>query len=147
MDPSRVVRIRRPPPTGDGPPYRWGSGYLVREGQVLTAAHVLIAADPHIAEDATDTVRIGDRCWVALWDALQAAQTDDDIRWLEAAVTAVDPTSDVAVIAVDGAGEGLPPVRLGVLEGDGDASWAAVGFPKAGLSAHGREPERARGTT
>ena len=53
MDRSRVVRIRRPPSTGDGPPFRFGSGYVVRQGQVLTAAHVLVAADPSLAARRT----------------------------------------------------------------------------------------------
>src|SRR3954452_6569139 len=132
MDESRVVRIRRPPTDRDGPPFRFGSGYVVRAGQVLTAAHVLVAADPTLSDDALDTIGIGDRCSVATWAALEAATTGDAIQWVDATVTAVDPASDVAVIAVDGVGDGVPPVRFGRLEGDQAMEWSAVGFPNAG---------------
>jgi len=145
MDRSRVVRVRRHPPTGDGPPFRFGSGYVLREGQVLTAAHVLIAADKNLGEDDIDTVRVGDRCAVATWDVLKAAETDDAIVWVDAAVLAVDPKSDVAVIAVEQVGVGLPPVRFGRLDTDAVVKWEAIGFPAAGITERGRQPERARG--
>ena len=133
------------PSTGDGPPFRFGSGYVVRQGQVLTAAHVLVAADPNLAVDELDTVHVGDRCSIATWDALKLATTADDIHWIDATVSAVDPASDVAVIAVEGIGDGMPPVRFGRLDGEEPVRWSAVGFPNAGLTEQGDSPSRAWG--
>ena len=59
--------------------------------------------------------------------------------------SAVDPASDVAVVAVEGIGNGVPPVRFGRLDDEEPVPWSAVGFPNAGLTDQGRQPERAHG--
>lgn len=144
MTESRVVRVRRPPRESEGPPYRFGSGYVVREGQIVTAAHVLVSPDD---ANEPESIRIGDPCWIATWDTLSAATSDEEIEWVPAEVEAVDGASDVAVIAADGVGAGLTPSRLGRLEGTGAVNWSAIGFPNAGLTSIGREPENAQGVT
>jgi hypothetical protein len=40
MDESLVVRLRTPP-AGGGPPFRFGSGYLIGPERILTAGHTL----------------------------------------------------------------------------------------------------------
>ncbi|MHA6757505.1 trypsin-like peptidase domain-containing protein [Streptacidiphilus sp. PAMC 29251] len=153
MDRQRVVRVRRGASGGGGSRYRFGSGYLVAPGWVLTAAHVLIAADfaADVPGDITraliqGAVQEGDPCEVAVWASLEAAGDPDEVRWSLGTVAALDSDLDVAAVRVGGIGTGIGDLALGRLEGDEPVQWTAVGFPLAGRDARGRQPEQVWGT-
>ena len=65
--------------------------------------------------------------------------------WRPGQVNWLHGTADAAVIAVDGLGAGLPPVRWGRIEGSEPLHWTATGFPSAGLEEHARVEEEAYG--
>lgn len=134
MDPSRVVRLRTPP-KGGGPPFRFGSDYLIGPGKVLTAAHTLRPP----GDDALPP-QVGDRCQVLPWHG------DAEHGWLDSQVESCESLPDLAVVSVPGLDQPVTPVRWGRLdEGSEPLRWEAIGFPVAGLSDSGREPESAWG--
>jgi WD40 repeat protein len=108
--------------------YNLGSGYLVADGLVLTAAHVLeraVGAPARVGE-SVDVARLGG-------------------DWRPGIVRWVDARHDVAVVGCSDlhAGGGI---RWGRLVGPNPVSWGAVGFPRASIDQEsGREPEHAFG--
>lgn len=152
VDRQRVVRIRRGAGVGGGPNYRFGSGYIVAPGWVLTAAHVLVPADS-AAEVPDDIVKAfmqgavqeGDRCEVAGWASLEVAPGPDQIRWLPGRVAALDLDFDVAAVEVSDLGTEVHGSTLGRLDGNEPVPWTAVGFPAAAGDERGRQPEHAWG--
>lgn len=134
LDQERVVRLRVAPRGGEGPPWRFGSGYLIATGVVLTACHVL---EPPDSEEQPEA---GDVCEVLAWPC------DSDEGWLAASVAWADSDRDIALVSV-AAEVTVSPVRFGRLEGAVIVSWSAVGFPVASLDAEGRQPESAFGRT
>ncbi len=87
---------RQPAPgtQGNGQPSGSGSGFVINdEGQVLT--------NDHVVEDA-QRVRV---------------RAGDDERFRDARVLGTDPGSDLALLQVEGEGEGLQPLALGSSEG------------------------------
>jgi hypothetical protein len=129
LEESRVVRTSVPLADGSGL-YRLGSGYLIGDGLVLTAAHVLAAADDEV---------------VGVGQAAEVAGPDGG--WEQASVAWADPSRDVAVLAcpVLRAGRGL---RWGRLAGPDPVDWGAVGFPAASAERDGgRQAEHAFGRT
>ena len=129
MDESLVVRLRTPPASG-GPPFRFGSGYLIGPERVLTAGHTLRSPG-----DDTSVPGTGDRCQVLPWAG------DSEQGWLAGQVECCDLELDLAVVSVPGLAGGVAPVRWGRLAGSEPVPWKAIGFPVAGLDASGRQPE------
>lgn len=125
---GRVVRTRVP--IGENL-FVFGSGYLVAPGRVITARHVLAP------EGAAASV--GQACEIG------AAPWGRDQVWSPGRVSWLHGSADAAVIAVDGVGDGLPPVRWGRIEGSDPVQWTATGFPSAGLEEHARVEEQAYG--
>ena len=127
METAQVVLIRLP--AGDDL-FRWGSGYLVAPGVVLTAAHVVRATDEGVAETGT-AVQVRE------WDAQE---------WRDGAVAWVG-TEDVALIRAEGCGPAARPPRWGRRSGTGVLHWSAIGFPHASVLDHQRQPEQVWGAT
>ena len=127
MDVAQVVLIRLPVKDGK---FRWGSGYLVAPGVVLTASHVVRVAD----EGST---QIGTALQVQEWGASD---------WRDGAVVWAG-TQDVALIRSEGCGTAVAQPRWGRLDGTGVFYWTAVGYPRASLSDHRRQPEQTWGAT
>ncbi len=129
LEESRVVRTSVPLGDGTGR-YRLGSGYLIADGLVLTAAHVL--------ENADDAAVSGGQ-------AAEAAGPGGG--WEQASVTWADAGRDVAVLACPALrAEGR--VRWGRLAGPDPLDWGAVGFPAASATREGeRQAEHAFGRT
>jgi tetratricopeptide (TPR) repeat protein len=108
--------------------YNLGSGYLIADGLILTAAHVLEPAEGVTAQkgQAADVARIGG-------------------EWQQATVSWVDGEKDVAVLSCPGMrADGM--VRWGRLVGSNPLDWGAVGFPVASADKDsGRQPEHTFG--
>lgn len=129
LEESQVTRIAVPL-AGNDDLYNFGSGYLVADELVLTAAHVL--------ERAPRTPAcVGEPAEVACLGA----------SWQPATVAWVDPQRDVAVLKCPGlcvSGQ----IRWGRLAGSDLVDWGAVGFPRASRDeVTGRQPEHAYGRT
>ena len=129
LDKDRAVRIAVTLAAG-GDQYRLGSGYLIADGLVLTAAHVLALRDgeaPLQGQPAEVKRACGD------WQAAIAV-------WLDAA-------RDVAVLSCpDMRADG--GVRWGRLTGSEPVAWGAVGFPAASADdSAGYQSEHAWGQT
>jgi hypothetical protein len=129
LEESRVVRTSVPLGDGTGR-YRLGSGYLIADGLVLTAAHVLGTADD------------------AAVSAGQAAEVaGPGSGWEQAGVAWADAGRDVAVLACP-ALRAVGGVRWGRLAGPDPLDWGAVGFPAASAAREtGRQAEHAFGRT
>jgi hypothetical protein len=114
----------------DGDLYNLGSGYLIADRLVLTAAHVLGSAEGVLpqAGQTVEVARIGG-------------------KWLRATVAWVDAPRDVAVLSCAGLrANGM--VQWGRLAGSAPLDWGAVGFPVASVDRDkGRQPEHAFGRT
>lgn len=119
--------MRTAVPLGDGL-YNLGSGYLIADTLVLTAAHVLEPAQGETAQkgQTADVARIGG-------------------EWQEATIAWVDAEKDVAVLSCPGMrADGM--VRWGRLVGSNPLDWGAVGFPVASADeVAGRQPEHTFG--
>lgn len=129
LDERRVLRTAVSLAQGDDL-CSFGSGYLIADGLILTAAHVL-------ERTAGMAAREGEPAEVACLDG----------EWRPAIVAWVDPRRDVAVLRCSDlrAGSGT---RWGRLIGSDPVDWGAVGFPHASLDAEtGRQPEHAFGRT
>ena len=129
LDECRVVRTAVQLDRGDDL-YNLGSGYLIADGLVLTAAHVLERAAGAVARKG---------------EPAEVARLGGD--WQPATVGWVDARHDVAVLRCPGlrAGGGT---RWGRLVGSDPLDWGAVGFPHASLDQEtGRQPEHAYGRT
>lgn len=129
LEESRVIRTAVPIPDSGGL-YRLGSGYLIGDKRVLTAAHVLQEASesPVLEGQHAEVARIGG-------------------EWLDASVAWVDLEHDVAVVSCVGLGaDGTVP--WGRLEGAEPIEWGAAGFPVASVDPiYGRQAEHAYGKT
>ena len=127
LDQRRVVRTAVPLAASGGL-YNLGSGYLIADELVLTAAHVLEFAEGVTAQkgQAADVAYIGN-------------------EWQQATVAWVDGDKDVALLSSPGMrADGM--VRWGRLAGSNPLEWGAVGFPVASVDdAAGRQPEHAYG--
>jgi hypothetical protein len=127
LEERRVVRtaVRL---ADDGDLYRFGSGYLIADGLVLTAAHVLDRATGVAPEE-------GQPAEVALVEG----------AWQPATVAWADTGQDVAVLACSGlSADG--DIRWGRLTGGDPVDWGAVGFPAASVDEDGgRQAEQAFG--
>ena len=129
LEESRVVRTSVPLGDGTGG-YRLGSGYLIADGLVLTAAHVLGPPGGAAISEA---------------QGVEVARPGGD--WEQARVAWADAGQDVAVLAcpvlrVEGR------VRWGRLAGPDPLDWSAVGFPAASATREGeRQAEHAFGRT
>ena len=127
LEESRVVRTSVP--LGDGTGGYWlGSGYLIADGLVLTAAHVLAPPGGASASEGK-TVEVA----------------GPGGGWEPAGVAWADAGRDVAVLACPSlrAGGG---VRWGRLAGPDPLDWGAVGFPAASATREaGRQAEHAFG--
>lgn len=129
LDERQIVRTSVALDGGDDL-YLFGSGYLIADGLVLTAAHVLERA-PGVA------AREGQPAEVACPEG----------DWQPATVAWADADRDVAVLRCPGLGAGSP-VRWGRLAGSDPVEWGLVGFPRASMDADaGRQPEHAFGRT
>ena len=129
LEESRVVRTSVPLGDGTGL-YRLGSGYLIADGLVLTAAHVLARADGAV---------------VSAGQAAEVAGPGGD--WEQASVAWADAGRDVAVLACP-ALRAERGVRWGRLAGPDPLDWGAVGFPAASATREaGRQAEHAFGRT
>ena len=129
LEESRVVRTSVPLADGTGR-YRLGSGYLIADGLVLTAAHVLATADGAV---------------VSVGQAAEVAGPGGG--WEQASVAWADAGRDVAVLACP-ALRAERGVRWGRLAGPDPLDWGAVGFPAASATREtGRQAEHAFGRT
>ena len=101
--------------------YRLGSGYLIADGLVLTAAHVL---------ERRKARRSAGRPGAPRWPVPGG-------DWEQATVAWADARRDVAVLACPALrAEGR--VRWGRLAGPDPLDWGAVGFPAASATRRGR---------
>jgi Trypsin-like peptidase domain len=108
--------------------YNLGSGYLIADRLVLTAAHVLEQATGAIPQEG---------------EGVEVARIGGD--WQQATVAWVDALLDVAVLACPGL-TASGGVRWGRLAGAEPLDWSAVGFPAASADEHaGRQAEHAFG--
>ena len=123
MDESRVVRLRSAK-AGRTRGYRFGTGYLVAPGTVLTAAHVLGPLDAMPGAPACEILPAG---------------ADPVTGWLASARVAVDTTTDLALITVADLAPDVRIVSWGRLGPDATpVAWTAIGYPAAGNTAAGR---------
>jgi len=127
MNESQVVRIRVPL-HGQPGKHGLGSGYVIAEGLVLTAAHVLEKSKGQPAKK-------GDPCEVLPWQGTE---------WLAAEVGWVHPVLDVAAVKC-AACQVNEPVRWGQPKGAHLLEWMAIGYPRASLVGEDRNPEQAFG--
>ena len=129
LEEGRVVRTSVPLGDGTGG-YRLGSGYLIADGLVLTAAHVLVPAGG-----------------AALNEVPGVEVTRPGGGWEPATVAWADAARDVAVLACP-ALRAVGRVRWGRLAGPDPLDWGAVGFPAASAAREGeRQAEHAFGRT
>jgi hypothetical protein len=129
LDNHRIVRTAVPLAAG-GDLYNLGSGYLIADRLVLTAAHVLERAKGVAAQEG---------------QSAEAARIGGD--WQAATVAWVDATSDVAVLSCPGL-RADGGVRWGRLAGSDPVKWGAAGFPVASADdAAGRQAEHVYGRT
>ncbi len=129
LDDHRVVGTAVPLAAG-GDRYKFGSGYLIANGMVLTAAHVLEPAKGVSAQKGQPA---------------EARRIGGD--WRAATVAWVDATRDVAVLSCPElrADRG---VRWGRLAGPDPVDWGAAGFPAASADdSVGRRAEHVYGRT
>ena len=131
IEPGRVVQVRTPggetsSATGK---YRFGSGYLVADGLVLTARHVLVR--PEFGQNERPTP--GQPCEISF----------DPGVWLPASLLAAGEL-DAAVLRT-APGRPWPPARWARLAGTAPLHWDAVGYPVASLGPDHREREHAYG--
>jgi hypothetical protein len=137
----RVAAIRR---AGRAEPTaNYGSGYLIAERLVLTAAHVL----GKTRDDADDLrVRLGEQTFRGkeIW---RSSEVDGSARPVDAALVEIGDHSYRPSELTPAVGK-LPPVRWGRITGrDAGVKCSAVGFPDALLDAAGRaEPEQLNAT-
>ena len=129
LEESRVVRTSVPLGDGTGG-YRLGSGYLIADGLVLTAAHVLVPPGGAAISEVP---------------GVEVARPGGG--WEPASVAWADAARDVAVLACPALrAEGR--VRWGRLAGPDPLDWGAVGFPAASAAREGgRQAEHAFGRT
>ena len=126
MDESRVVRLRSAKP-GRARGYRFGTGYVVAPGTVLTAAHVLGPLDAMPGAPACEILPAG---------------ANPVTGWLASARVAVDITTDLALITVANLAPDVPTASWGRLGPDATpVAWTAIGYPAAGNTAAGRQKE------
>lgn len=134
MKARRAVRLRVPrlpePNESDRPGarYRFGSGYLIGPGRVLTTRHVV--------QDQS-----------VCCDVLPAGLGEG--RWLAADAIRHDEVLDLAVVSVPGLepDDGPTGIRLGELPEDGKLlTWRAIGYRRACLDRAVRHYEDAYGT-
>lgn len=128
VDRKRVVRVRMRGKT-EGI-YRFGSGYLIADGLILTARHVL---NPP-GRDLSSHSATGEGCEVAY----------EIGEWHEAYFEVAGEDIDAALLRTS-LGRGLSTVRWAKLTGSDPVRWDAMGYPVAGLGPAGREPEHAWG--
>ena len=129
LEEHRVVRTAAPLASG-GNRYRLGSGYLIADGLVLTAAHALEPAEGVPAQTGQ-----------------QAKAQAIGGSWRPATVAWVDDNRDVAVLSCPELVAGAD-VRWGRLTGPDLVDWGAVGFPVASADDQaGRQAEHAFGRT
>jgi len=129
LEESPVVRTSVPLGDGTGR-YRLGSGYLVADGLVLTAAHILAVGEGAVASTGT-----------------MAEVAGPDGTWRQASVAWADAARDVAVLACP-ALRAAGRVRWGRLAGPDPLDWGSVGFPAASTARDGgRQAEHAFGRT
>jgi hypothetical protein len=127
LEERRVMRTAVPLDDG-GDLYHLGSGYLVADGLVLTAAHVLERAEGVTAREG---------------QSAEVACIGGD--WQSATVAWVDAGRDVAVLSCQQLQAGSE-VRWGRLAGPDPLDWGAVGFPVASIDeVAGRQAEHAFG--
>ena len=93
--------------------YRFGTGYVIADGLVLTASHVLA---PH---EGT-TGHLGQQVQVALIEG----------EWLHSIVAWIDCERDIAVLSCPSL-SASSPARWGRLVGTQPVAWDAAGFPAA----------------
>jgi hypothetical protein len=128
LEENRVVRTSVPLGDGTGG-YRLGSGYIIADGLVLTAAHVLAQTDGAPVSEG---------------QAVEVAGPQGG-RWEQATVAWADAARDVAVLACP-ALRAERAVRWGRLAGPDPVDWGAVGFPAASATRDGgRQAEHAFG--
>ena len=129
IEPGRVVQVRTPGgvTSSAAGKYRFGSGYLVADGLVLTARHVLVR--PECAENACPAAE--QRCEISFGD-----------DWLPAQLEAAGDV-DAAVLRTTGGG--WSSARWARLVGTDPVHWDAVGYPVASLGPKTREREHAYG--
>jgi tetratricopeptide (TPR) repeat protein len=109
LDEGRAVQLLI---VRDAKVVRVGSGYLVTDGLVLTAAHVVVGDDMVIVRQVVGRRRTREFAGVVVWS---------------------DAGADIAVVRLDGsagdeAAAGLPPLRYGRV--DGHVACEALGFPR-----------------
>lgn len=127
LEERRVVRTAVRLADG-GALYRFGSGYLIADGLVLTAAHVL--------ERETG---------VAAQEDQPAEVACIEGAWQPATVAWADNGRDVALLTCPGLQAG-GAVRWGRLTGSDPVDWGTVGFPAASVDEDGgRQAEHAFG--
>lgn len=130
LEASRVVRTAVRVDERSGV-YRLGSGYVIADGVVLTAAHVLGREEGAAPEDG---------------QAVEVLALDGG-GWRPGSVAWIDASLDVAAISCPGC-RAPGPVRWGKLAGSHPLEWSAVGFPAASSSdREGRQPEQVYGRT
>ncbi len=131
IEPGRVVQVRTPggPTTSAAGKYRFGSGYLVADGLVLTARHVLVP--PEQDENARSVV--GQPCEISFGDGV----------WVPASLEAAGAV-DAAVLRTEHTG-GWPQAHWAKLVGTERLHWDAVGYPVASLGPEHRDREHAYG--
>lgn len=126
IEPERVVQVRTP--GGIGSKYRFGSGYLVADGLILTARHVLVRPE----SDQGARPEPGQRCEISFGR-----------EWLPAVLEAAGDI-DAAVLRTD---HGSARSRAGWahLAGSDPLHWYAVGYPYASMNGQRRDREQAFG--
>jgi hypothetical protein len=132
IEPGRVVQVRTPggPASGAAGKYRFGSGYLVADGLVLTARHVLVP--PEFGQQARPAV--GQSCEISFAGGV----------WLRASLVAAGEI-DAAVLRTEALDGQWPPGRWARLVGTEPLHWDALGYPVASLGSDHREREHAYG--
>jgi hypothetical protein len=126
VDESRVVRLRSAKP-GPARGYRFGTGYVVAPGTVLTAAHVLGPLGTVPGAPACEVLPVG---------------ANPVTGWLASARVAVDTTTDLACVTVADLAPDVPTVSWGQLGPNATpVAWTAIGYPAAGNTAAGRQKE------
>jgi hypothetical protein len=129
LEERRVMRTAVPLDDGEDL-YHLGSGYLVADGLVLTAAHVLERAEGVTAREG---------------QSAEVACIGGD--WQPATVAWVDAGRDVAALSCPELQAGSE-VRWGRLIESDPLDWGAVGFPVASIDdVAGRQAEHAFGRT
>ena len=127
LEENRVVRTSVVLGDGTGG-YCLGSGYLIADGLVLTAAHVLAPPGGAVSDG----------------QAVEVAGPEGG-GWEQATVAWADTARDVAVLACP-ALRAERVVRWGRLAGPDPLDWGAVGFPAASATREGgRQAEHAFG--